>query len=401
MHPLAIDGGTPVRSAPWTTWPIWDQTEEKLLLEVLHSGQWWSVEGAQVGLFEAEMARMQGARHCCAVTNGSHALEIALRAAGVGCGDDVLVPAYTFMATASSVLAVGARPVFVDIEPHSLNMDPNSAAAAVTSRTKAVIPVHVGGCPADLDGVLVIAERHGLMVVEDAAQAHLAEWKGRPVGAIGHVGTFSFQASKNLNSGEGGALVTDDDRLADDIWSIHNVGRRRGGRWYEHAVLGSNYRMTEFQAAILRAQMTRMEDQAQRRDANARKLCELLARIPGVGVLPIDPRVTRHAWHLFSFWFEPREFGGRDLRALLAALNAEGIPCDQSYPPLYKEALFSGGAPGCCGRCDFRYADVHCPVSEDAHQRIVRMHQPTLLGTQADMEDIATAVDKIRRAWNG
>ncbi len=401
MEKLAIDGGTPVHATGWPTWPIWDQTEERLLLDVLHSGQWWSVEGTQVASFEAEMARMQGAKHCCAVTNGSHALEIALRAMEVGCGDDVLVPAYTFMATASSVLAVGGRPVFVDIQPETLNLDPQAAAAVATPNTKAIIPVHVGGCPADLDGILTIAKQRGWAVIEDAAQAHLAEWNGTPVGAIGDIGTFSFQASKNLNGGEGGALVTNDDRLADDIWSIHNVGRRRGGRWYEHAVLGSNYRMTEFQAAILRGQMTRMEDQAVRRDDNGRYLTQLLSGIPGVVPLTIDPRVTRHAWHLFSFWFDPDAFGGKSLHELLAALQAEGIPCDQSYPPLYKEALFAGGASGCCGRCDFNYRTVHCPVSEDAHQRVVRMHQPMLLGSRSDMDHIAQAVAKIRTAWSG
>ena len=401
MDKLAIDGGTPVHGTGWPAWPIWDQTEERFLLEVLHSGKWWSVEGQHVGAFEREMAALQGARHCCAVTNGSHALEIALRAMGVGCGDDVLVPAYTFMATASSVLAVGARPVFVDIQRESLNMDPNSAAAAVTPRTKAIIPVHVGGCPADLDGVRAVAQRHGLAVIEDAAQAHLAQWNGQPVGAIGHVGTFSFQASKNLNSGEGGALVTNDDRIADDIWSIHNCGRRRGGRWYEHTVLGSNYRMTEFQAAILRAQIGRLDQQAQCRDANARYLTTLLNSIPGVHTLAVDPRVTRHAWHLYSFWVDRDAFGGRSLTELLAALNAEGIPCDQSYPPLYKEALFAGGAGGCCGKCDFNYCNVVCPVSEEAHVSVVRMHQPTLLGTHSHMDDVATAVDKIRRNWSG
>jgi len=352
-----------------------------------------------VPAFEEEMARLHGARHCCAVTNGSHALEIVLRALGVGCGDDVIVPAYTFMATASSVLAVGARPVFVDILPGSLNMDPDAVAAAATARTKAVIPVHVGGRPADLDGVLAVASRQGWAVVEDAAQAHLARWRGRAVGAIGNAGTFSFQASKNLNSGEGGAIVTNDDRLADDIWSVHNVGRRRGGRWYEHAVLGSNYRMTEFQAAILRGQMTRLEEQTDRRGANAEYLTELLRGIPGVTVLDADPRVTRHAWHLFSFWIDPAAFGGRDLAAVLSALGAEGIPADQSYPPLYREDLFARGAPGCCGRCDFQYGAVRCPVSEDAHQRVVRMHQPNLLGTRADMDDIATAVSRIQKAW--
>src|SRR5205085_502227 len=159
---------------------------------------------------------------------------------------------------ASSVLSVSATPVFVDVEPHSLNLDPTKIEAAITPRTKAIIPVHIAGCPADIDGVLEVARRHNLRVIEDAAQAHAAEWNGRKVGAQGDAGTFSFQASKNLNAGEGGIIVTNDEEVADRVWSVHNVGRTRTGRWYEHPILGGNFRMTEWQAAILLAQMARL-----------------------------------------------------------------------------------------------------------------------------------------------
>ena len=396
---LAIAGAAPTRQKSWPAWPVWDETEEKLLLEVLHSGAWWSLEGTKVAELEAAFATLQEARFACAVTNGSAALEIMLRAAGIGCGDEVLVPAYTFIATASSALAVGAKPVFVDIERHSLNLDPQLLEAAITPRTRAIIPVHIGGGPADMDGILAVARKHGLLVIEDAAQAPLAEWNGRRVGAIGDMGSFSFQASKNLNAGEGGMIVTNDEALADQVWSVHNVGRRRGGRWYEHTVLGSNYRMTEWQAAIILGQLTRLEAQGQTRSENAAYLSTLLSQIPGITPPQPDLRVTRHAWHLYSFWFESAAFGGRLLTELLEALEAEGIVADESYPPLYKEDLFTQRGRGLCQRCAFDFRAVHCPVTEAAHAQIVRLHQNSFLGTKADMDDIAEAVAKIQKAW--
>src|SRR6185312_15761467 len=209
--------------------------------------------------------------YCVAVANGTAALEVALRALEVRPGDEVILPAYTFVATAAAVLLVGAVPIFADISPDSYELDPKAVAAAIGPRTRVVIPVHIAGCPADLDGTLAVSRRHGLRVLEDAAQAHGAAWRGRPVGALGDLGTFSFQASKNLNAGEGGAIVTNDEALFRRVWSLHNVGRAlsddwRTSGWYQHDILGFNYRLTEFQAALLLAQMSRLEGQMARRE---------------------------------------------------------------------------------------------------------------------------------------
>src|SRR5579871_1174348 len=204
METLALEGGAPVRDTqirPWPTWPIYNTTEERALLDVLHSGRWWYVEGDQGVAVEAEFAAFQDARFGVACTNGTPALEIALRALGIGCGDEVIVPPYTFVATAGAVLTVSATPVFVDIEGDTLNIDPAQIEAAITPRTRAIIPAYIAGRPADMDAILEIARRHNLRVIEDAAQAHGAEWRGKHVGALGDLGTFSFQASKNLNSG--------------------------------------------------------------------------------------------------------------------------------------------------------------------------------------------------------
>jgi len=403
--PLAIDGGPRTRERPWPAWPQFDDSEARALLDTLQSGQWWSVGGRKVPEFEEAFARSQDARHCVCVTNGTAALEVALRALGIGCGDEVIVPPYTFIATASSVLAVSATPVFVDVEPGSLNIDPTRIEEAITERTRAIVPVHIAGRPADMDGVLAVARKHGLHVVEDAAQAHAAEWRGRKVGAIGDLGTFSFQASKNLNAGEGGAIVSDSDDLIDRAWSVHNVGRTRTGRWYEHHVLGGNFRMTEWQAAILLAQLARLPEQTERRTRNARYLTGLLRGIPGIATLADDPRVTRHAYHLYIFRYDPSGFGGRPRDELLAALNAEGVPCSGGYVPLYRETVFQRLAAGegawCRSRRPIDYPAAQCPECERASADGVWLFQSMLLGETSDMDDIAEAISRIQRAWSG
>jgi len=401
---LAIDGGPKTHERAWPKWPVWDDTEEKALLEVLHSGQWWSIGGRKTPQFEEAFAGYQDAKYGICVTNGTAALEVALRALGIGCGDEVIVPPYTFIATASSVLSVSATPVFVDIEPTSLNLDPKAIEAAITPRTKAVIPVHIAGCPADMDGVLEVARKYNLYVIEDAAQAHGAEWKGRKVGALGHAGTFSFQASKNLNAGEGGIVLTNDAEIADKVWSVMNVGRTKSGKWYEHHVLGGNFRMTEWQAAILLVQLSRLPEQTARRNENARYLTERLSKIPGIITLPPDPRVTMHAYHLYIFRYDPGRFGGHSREEFLRAMNAEGIPCFAGYVPLYKEVVFQRKTAGIGSWCQaarhIDYSRVHCPVCEQVCTDAVRMAQNVLLGSREDMDDIARAVEKIQNAWN-
>ncbi len=397
--PLAIDGGPKTREQPWPKWPVWDESEERAVLEVLNSGQWWSVGGRKVPEFEQAFARFHDAKHAIAVTNGTAAIEVCLRALGIGCGDEVIVPPYTFIATASSVLAVSATPVFVDIEPRTLNIDPSLIESAITPRTKAIIAVHIAGCPADMDGVLEVARKHGLAVIEDACQAHAAEWKGRKVGALGHFGTFSFQASKNLNAGEGGMILTNDDRLADSAWSVHNVGRTKSGGWYEHPVLGGNFRMTEWQAAILLAQIERLPEQTERRTENAAYLTSLLTQIPGIRTLPGDPRVTCHAYHLYIFRYDPAGFGRRPRADFIKALNAEGIPCSSGYVPLYKEKVFERKASGCPSARQIDYSQVHCPVCEEAAQDAIWLPQYLLLADSADMDSIANAMAKIQASW--
>ncbi len=391
---LAIEGGSPVRVEPFPSWPFFDEREVEAVTEVVRSGNWGALIGNQVTAFEREFAAYQQARHAVAVVNGTAALEVALRALGIGPGDEVITTAYTFIATPNAALLIGALPVFVDIEPDTHLIDAAQIEAAITPRTRAIMPVHLFGCPANLDAILEIARRHGLAVVEDACQAWGAEWRGRPVGALGNAGAFSFQASKNVTAGEGGLILTNDDELAERVWSLHNVGRRIGGEWYEHVRVGWNYRMTEFQGAILRVQLTRLDEQAARRDANARYLIAGLAKLgPGLTPARIDEHVTRHAWHVVALRYQAEPFGGWPRAEFARALRGEGIPCGMGYVPLTR-------SPAILDAFAQRRAEVRwpCPVTERiSATEAIWLTQNLLLGSRADVDCIIEAIAKIKR----
>jgi dTDP-4-amino-4,6-dideoxygalactose transaminase len=402
MSKLGINGGEPTRREPFPSWPVWDEREERELVEVLRSGIWGSFNQAdsKVQQFENEFARSHSARYGRCVTNGSAALEVALRAVGIEYGDEVIVPPYTFVATANACLVVGAFPLFADINPETYNIDPAEIEKAITAKTKAIIPVHIGGCPADMDSILAIAERHSLWVIEDACQAHAASWDGRRVGSMGDLGCFSFQSSKNINAGEGGIILTSDEQLAERCWSIRSYGRIQGRGWYQHEILGDNYRMTEWQAAILLAQLTRLEELAQRREENALYLSEGLDQIEGVEPQRRDRKVTEHAYHLFILRYGAEAFGGLPREVFLSALRAEGIPCAAGYTPLYQagaiqeevmrlQRLVTGE--------EKEYSLPDCPVTERAcNEEAVWLTQNMLLGTKKDIDDIVDAITKIK-----
>lgn len=391
---LAINGGTPVRTRPFGGWPVWGAEEEEALLAALRSGTWGSLDGTFVTEFEHAFAAFQGARFGVSCVNGTMALSVALKAIGIGPGDEVLVPPYTFIATASAALMIGAVPVFVDVDRETLLMDSGLIDAAVTPRTRAIIPVHHAGSPADMDGVMAAAGRHGLRVVEDAAQAHGAAWRGRPVGAIGDVGTFSFQSSKTINAGEGGAMVTNDPELDELLWSYRNVGRRRGGEWYEHVRLGWNLRMTEFQAAVILQQMRRFPAQQEHRTGSAAYLSARLSEIPGIVPLKVPEGVTAHSWYSYHFrWLGAAE-GGLPKKAFAAALRAEGVPVFGGYVPLNRNQAvideirrLGGAEPAACPNAE---------RAEDAE--ILMFSMPILLGGHDDLDEVAAAVAKVAAA---
>jgi dTDP-4-amino-4,6-dideoxygalactose transaminase len=329
----------------------------------------------------------------------------ALRAAGIEYGDEVVVPPYTFIATASACLLAGAVPVFADVDPQTFTLDPHRVEAAITPRTRAIIAVHIGGCPADMDQLRAIAQRHRLCLIEDAAQAHGAAWRGQRVGAIGDIGCFSFQSSKNVNAGEGGMVVTNDDALYARCWSYKNYGRIPEGAWYQHETLGDNFRITQFQAALLRTQLSRLDEWAAQRSANAAYLSEGLRTIGGLEPQKVDHRVSCHAYHLFIVRYNAAAFGGWSRERFLEALRAEGVPAARGYIPLYRtnairqgtmdlqRALYGTDAAAV-------YALPECPVTDQMcdEDGVWLVSQGALLGPRTDMDDILRAVEKLRRA---
>jgi dTDP-4-amino-4,6-dideoxygalactose transaminase len=397
---LAINGGTAVRTEPFQTWPIWDEREEQGLLRALRSGE-WGIGGEETERLEHELAEAVGTDYALSVTNGTASLEAALHAAGIGYGDEVIVPPYTFIATATAVLLVGAIPIFADIDAATYCIDPAAVEAAITPRTRAIMPVHLAGNPADMDRLCAIAARHDLVVIEDAAQAIGARWQGRSVGAVGDMGSFSFQSSKNINCGEGGAITTSNKALYDGAWSFKNCGRTQGGAWYQHDVIGDNFRMSQFQAAVLRAQLQKMEEWADTRDRNARYLVEGLRDIEGVTPQATYDGTTRHGWHGVVVRFQPDAWGDWTRKEFLAALNAEGVPAGQGYIPIYntgavrdttRKLRAAMGLP--------EGAPPDCPANERAcHEEAVwLLGQSPLLGTQKDMDDVLEAFGKLRAA---
>jgi dTDP-4-amino-4,6-dideoxygalactose transaminase len=399
---LAIDGGTPVRQKPWPAWPVWDEADAQAVANVVRSGEWFSMSGTQVKAFGEAFAKFHGAQYSAPCTNGTQSIEIALRAVGVNAGDEVIVPPYTFIATASACVEVNAIPVFADIDPDTYNLDPRAAEAAITDRTTAIIAVHIAGCPADMDAFRELAKRRGLKLIEDCAQAHGAEWRGQRVGALGDAGSFSFQASKNLNSGEGGIVLTNHPQVYDRAWSLIHVGRVRDGGWYQHDILSGNYRMTEFQGALLLTQMRRLEEQTKLRNENAQYLAQQLAEIPGIRPLKRDERVTTHAYHSFLYRYDASAFGGRPREEFLRALRAEGIPGSPGYTPLYREKAFRPDRNTHPQAGQYDYSKVHCPVTERAcMEEGVWMFQSIFLASRSDMDDIVAAMRKVQAAFTG
>jgi dTDP-4-amino-4,6-dideoxygalactose transaminase len=401
----ALLGGAPVRREPFPAWPVADQSEERALAEVIRSGQWYRVGGQQVDRFEAAYAKLTGSPHCLATANGTSALIVSLQALGVGAGDEVIVPPYTFVATVNAVLLLHALPVFVDTDPDTFLIDARRIEAAITDRTRAIVPVHLGGSAADLDTILEVAARRGVPVVEDACQAHLSEWKGRKVGTWGKTGCFSFQASKNLNSGEGGAILTADPALLEACYTYHNNSRGRGQRGLDFSYQGPgvNLRMTEFQAALLLAQMARLEAQARRRDDNAAYLTSLLREIPGIQPAKMHAACTRNAYHLYMARYDASAFSGLPRASFLKALRAEGIPVAGGYAPLNREPFLektfaSRGFQRVYSREQLAAwrEQNRCPQNDRLCVEAFWMGQTTLLGARSDMDQIAVAVRKVQ-----
>lgn len=398
---LALFDGTPIRQKPFPAWPVFERAEEKSLIKILRSGSWGGYN-KKVEEFELAFAAMHRTSHAISCANGTVALEVTLRAAGIQCGDEVIVPPFTFVSTATSVLLCHGCPVFADIDPVTLNLSPASVEAAITPRTRAMIVVHFGGHPADMDALTAIAQKHGIALIEDCAHAHGAAWGGVPVGNFGIAGTFSFQAFKLITSGEGGIVLTNSADIAESVWAYCNQGRRKNSGWFEHYTLGTNYRLTAFQAALLDEQLKKLSGQTQTRAQNVEYLREQIADLPGFRMTPVHPKVQNHPHYLVTLRYISSELGGVSRAAVLHALQSEGIPAVPTYPyPLYRNPLFiTDQLPPCrCGSWkaaqDYRSLDL--PESERACRDGIWLDHYLFLGTRRDIDDIAAAFRKVQQ----
>ena len=390
---LALFGGT-AASPAFPAWPQFGPEEEAGLLEVLHSGEWGGYN-PRVPELENRFAARHGARYGVAMSNGTLSLAAALQACGIESpADEVIVPSYTFFASASSVLLAGASVRFADIDQASLTLDPAAVEEAITPQTRAVMPVHFAGHPANMAALKEICQKHNLILLEDAAQAHGAAFQGRPVGGWGDLGSFSFQASKNMTAGEGGMIVTNNEDLANKVWALTNQGRKKGGKWYEHYVLGANYRLTGFQAAVLLAQFERLDDQVKLREKNAAILDRELRANPQLGLAPVGRTAdaTSHAYHIYVTRYQPEALDGLSREKFVEALVAEGVPCSTGYPmvlddqPVFQAEKLAGRAhPG------------EVPNSRQAVAEVVWFIQRVLLGTEQDTYRLLEVFEKVRR----
>ncbi|MCC6492284.1 MAG: DegT/DnrJ/EryC1/StrS family aminotransferase [Pirellulales bacterium] len=403
--PAAL-GGTPAHQGAWASWPQWDQAWEPQILEVLRSGVWSPAgnDEGPVGDFEKAYAQALGANDCVATSSGTAALLTALAAVGVEAGDEVIVSPYTFIATYNAVLAHHALPVFADTDPATLTMDPASIESRITDRTRAIIPVHIYGMPCDMDAINTIAQKHNLAVVEDACQAWLAEYKGKKCGTLGDLGCFSFQNSKHIPSGEGGAVTGVKQPLLDRARSYHDCGRAFGA--YEgrgNFSRGLNYRMTHYQGAMLHQQIAKLISDTKRRQENGDRLTAGLREIPGIEPVRL-PENSRAVWHLYAFRYNPEAFSGMPRIKFMRALNREGVPCSSGYAQQYfdgllDEALNSRGFQRLFSAervKSYRDSLHELKGNKQVCETTVAVFQTLLLGTERDVDDIVEAVRRIQ-----
>ena len=401
----ALLGGTPVHKGGWSKWPEWRESWEPDVLKVLRSGRWYrGGSGGRVSEFEAAYAKLVGARRCLATASGTTALITSLHVMGVDAGDEVITSPYTFIATYNAILSHKALPVFADTDPTTLNMDPASIESRITERTRAIVPVHIYGMPCDMDPINAIAKKHKLAVVEDACQAWLASYKGRMCGTLGDLACFSFQNSKHIPSGEGGAVTGNSDDLVDRCQAFHNCGQATGGfQGSGYFTRGSNYRMQHFQAAILLQQFDKLVKETEVRRANADYLTAGLKEVPGIEPVRL-PEESQAVWHLYAFRYDAARFNGLSRGKFMKALRAEGIPCSGGYHEQYNDGLLDEAINSRGFKRLFtaerlkKYRDSFHELegNKQVCDTTVAVSQTLLLADRSDMDHIIEAIRKIQ-----
>lgn len=400
----ALLGGKPVHTGGWQKWPVWRSEWEPEMLKVLRSCNWYRPAGPNVYAFEKDYASLLGARRCLATASGTTALMVSLHVLGVDAGDEVIVSPFTFIASYNAILAHKALPVFADTDPATFTVDPGTLAGRVTDRTRAIMPVHIYGLPCDMEPIVALARKRSLGVVEDACQAWLAEYRGRKCGTLGDLGCFSFQESKHLPSGEGGAITSDRDDLVDRCDSFHNCGRAIGSfKGHGSFTRGLNFRMTQFQAALLRQQLDKLVTETARRQESADYLSARLARIPGIKTARL-PSGGRGVWHLYPFRYDAKQFHGLSREVFLKALAAEGVPGhavyrEQYFDGLIDEAINSRGYQRLFGAARLKaYRDSFHELkgNREVCATAVGLPQTVLLADRSGLDHIVEAIARIQ-----
>lgn len=395
MSELAINGGSKTKTKPFFKWPHATEREEELLLEVVRSRKWWRLEGDKLKEFEEKFARLHNVNYCLGVTNGTHAIELALNLLGIKNGDEVIVPAFTFVSTATAVMYNNATLVLADVDKDTFCMTPEAFEQAITSKTKAVIPVHMAGHACDMERICEIAKKHSIKVIEDAAHAHGAEWNGRKIGTYGDIATFSFQNGKIMTCGEGGAIITNSKELYEKAFLLHGVGRPAYDKGYSHVILGTNDRMNEFQAAILLAQMERLDKMNERRAINAKKLDQLFVGVKGITPQKYNAKANVNTHYMYMFYYDETAFGGMPRERFVDYLRAEGIPAFIAYPVISDTEFMTKGK--FLGR-QITYDkenEADLTNARNIANNVVWLPHYTLLGDEDDLLEIVKAVRKI------
>jgi len=398
MSKLAIHGGTPVRTEPFPKWP---KPTPELMDSVVGTleKENWGVGSEVISRFEENFSDFQDSKYCISTSSGTTALWVALKAANVKSGDEVIIPPYTFIATASAILMANAVPVFVDIDPDTFNIDSSKIEEAITSNTKVIMPVHISGNPADMKTIIELAQKYDIKVIEDSAQAHGAEWNNTKVGSLGLGGIFSFQTSKNMSAGEGGAIVSNDKDFIDKCFSYHNCGRTSDGQFYDHQLLGGNFRLNAIAASMLIPQIKSISNDMVLRDKNRAILDSELSQIEGITINNSYPLTTRQSNHLYLLRYNQELFNGVSREKFFSAMQAEGVYTYAGYKPIYREELFVNNLDEYPWLTDYDYNSLNMINTEKiADYESVWIKQNHLLGDQRDIKDIINAFEKVTNA---
>ena len=401
---LAILGGEPVRkNKSWPRWPYWDENVIDSVVKTTKSRIWCRIQSKSgtVPTFEKKFAQLMGTKFCVATGSGTQALHTCVEALGIGAGDEVITSPYTDPGTIASILVARALPVLADLDRQSYQLDPDDVERRITENTKAIMPVHMMGQPCDMGRIMAIAKKHNLKVIEDAAQAHLAEYQGKKLGTIGDLGCFSFQSSKTIACGEGGGIIGNDEQLMDKCYTVHNHGTSRAGRT---EVAGPKYRMNEFEAAVLLGQLPGVKERFARRNKNAAYLTSRLKDIPGIVPQKLYKGTASGSFYLYATTYRKEHFNGADRSKFLKAVSAEGV----SLSPYIRQGLHKEPWTGHILSSKVyqkmfskkrlqRYRDeIKCPNCDQVCQEMVMIWASgPLLGTKEDMADIANAIIKV------